>query len=87
MMEARRRGPAIIVLTVTSAIVPRLAFGFTISHRLFTMSKGTQEMFLMCIYQFFCTLHWSFFITCQLSGFAGLRDMSCHMTKCYVLRV
>ena len=34
-----------------------LAFDFTISHRLFTMSKGTQEMFLMCIYQFFCTLH------------------------------
>ena len=34
-----------------------LAFDFTISHRLFTTSKGTQEMFLMCIYQFFCTLH------------------------------
>ena len=30
----------------------------------------------------FCNLNCSFFIACQLSGFAGLRDMSRHMTKC-----
>ena len=46
--------------------------------------NGDQDMLYIPV---FCTLHRSFFIACQLFGFAGLCDMSRRMTECYVLRV
>ena len=50
------------------------------------LCAGHRKCF--CVYtSFFCTLHWSFLTACQLFGFAGLRDMSRCLTKCYVLRV
>ena len=72
-----KRGPAIIVLTVMSAFVLRLAFDFTISHRLFTMSKGTQEMFLMCIYHFFVLYTGHFLL--QVNFLVLLGCVTCHV--------